>query len=75
MKYRPRIYYAETDKALMLDRWQKGDSLHAIARPKAWLSTPSNQCLQRLTTISTDCEEKRDPRQDATNTMPYLLLT
>jgi hypothetical protein len=24
----------------------------------------------RLDTTSTDCEEKRDPRQDATNTMP-----
>ncbi len=32
MKYRPRTYYTETDKALMWDRWQKGDSLHAIAR-------------------------------------------
>jgi len=32
MKYRARIYYTETDKALMWDRWQKGDSLHAIAR-------------------------------------------
>ena len=26
MKYRPRIYYTETDKALMWDRWQQGDS-------------------------------------------------
>ncbi len=32
MKYRPRIYYTETDKALMWDRWQKGDSLASIAR-------------------------------------------
>ena len=32
MKRRPRIYYTETDKALMWDRWQKGESLHAIAR-------------------------------------------
>jgi len=32
MKQRPRIYYTETDKSLMWDRWQKGDSLHAIAR-------------------------------------------
>jgi IS30 family transposase len=32
MKYRPRIYYTEADKALMWDRWQKGDSLHSIAR-------------------------------------------
>jgi len=32
MKYRPRIYYTETDKALMWDRWQKGESLNSIAR-------------------------------------------
>ena len=32
MKQRPRIYYTESDKALMWDRWQNGDSLHAIAR-------------------------------------------
>ena len=32
MKPRPRIYYTETDKALMWDRWQKGDSLNSIAR-------------------------------------------
>ncbi len=32
MKQRPRIYYSESDKALMWDRWQKGDSLHGIAR-------------------------------------------
>ena len=29
-KYRPRIYYSEADKALMWDRWQKGESLHSI---------------------------------------------
>ena len=32
MKRRPRIYYTEAQKALMWDRWQKGESLHAIAR-------------------------------------------
>ena len=32
MKYRPRIYYTEEQKALMWDRWQKGESLNAIAR-------------------------------------------
>ena len=31
MKQRPRIYYTEADKALMWDRWQKGDSLYKIA--------------------------------------------
>jgi len=32
MKQRRRIYYTETDKSLMWDRWQKGESLHSIAR-------------------------------------------
>ena len=32
MKYPTRIYYTETDKALMWDRWEKGESLNAIAR-------------------------------------------
>ena len=32
MKQRPRIYYTETDKALMWDRWQKGESLQSIAQ-------------------------------------------
>jgi hypothetical protein len=32
MKYRKRIYYTEADKALMWDRWNKGDTLHEIAR-------------------------------------------
>lgn len=32
MKYRTRIYYSDTQKALMWERWQKGDSLHDIAR-------------------------------------------
>ena len=32
MKRKPRIYYSDTQKALMWDRWQKGDSMNAIAR-------------------------------------------
>ncbi len=32
MKQRPRIYYTDEQKALMWDRWQKGDSMNAIAR-------------------------------------------
>jgi hypothetical protein len=31
MKYRTRIYYTEEPKALMWDRWQRGDSLATIA--------------------------------------------
>ena len=32
MKYRKRIYYTDAQKTLMWDRWQKGESLHTIAR-------------------------------------------
>ena len=32
MKQRPRIYYTEEQKALMWDRWQKGESLQTIAQ-------------------------------------------
>jgi IS30 family transposase len=32
MKQRPRIYYTESQKALMWERWQKGDTLHQIAQ-------------------------------------------
>ncbi len=32
MPRKPRIYYTETDEALMWDRWRKGDSLQAIAQ-------------------------------------------
>lgn len=32
MKRRPRIRYTESQKALMWDRWQKGDSLQQIAQ-------------------------------------------
>jgi len=32
MKYRTRIQYTETDKALMWERWRQGASLQAIAQ-------------------------------------------
>ncbi|KSW24321.1 MULTISPECIES: IS30 family transposase [unclassified Pseudomonas] len=32
MKQRPRIYYTESQKALMWDRWKAGDSLQQIAQ-------------------------------------------
>jgi IS30 family transposase len=32
MKQRPRIYYTESQKALMWERWQKGESLQQIAQ-------------------------------------------
>ncbi|EDT09027.1 hypothetical protein BgramDRAFT_4079 [Paraburkholderia graminis C4D1M] len=32
MKQRPRIYYSESQKALMWDRWRKGETIHQIAK-------------------------------------------
>ena len=32
MKQRPRIYYTESQKALMWERWKQGDSLQIIAQ-------------------------------------------
>ena len=32
MKYRTRIYYTEEQKAVMWDRWQKGEPLESIAQ-------------------------------------------
>ncbi len=32
MKQRPRIYYSESQRALMWERWQKGETLHQIAQ-------------------------------------------
>lgn len=32
MKYRPRIYYSEGQKALMWERWRKGESLQQTAQ-------------------------------------------
>ena len=32
MKQRPRIYYTESQRAMMWERWQKGDTLHQIAQ-------------------------------------------
>jgi len=44
MKQRTRIYYTESQKALMWDRWQKGDSLQQIAQ----LFDRNNSSVQRI---------------------------
>src|SRR5262252_7821766 len=31
MKQRPRIYYSASQRAVIWDRWQKGETLHQIA--------------------------------------------
>jgi hypothetical protein len=33
MQQRPKIFYNEGQKAMMWDRWQRGESLANIARP------------------------------------------
>jgi IS30 family transposase len=44
MKQRPRIYYTDTQKALMWDRWQKGESLQSIAQ----LFDRNHSSIQRI---------------------------
>lgn len=44
MKQRPRIYYTESQKKLMWDRWQKGDSLQQIAQ----LFDRNHSSIQRI---------------------------
>ncbi len=43
MKQRPRIYYTESQKKLMWDHWQKGDSLQHIAQLFTGLHSPRIQ--------------------------------
>ncbi len=44
MKQRPRIYYTESQKALMWDRWKAGDSLQKIAQ----LFDRNDSSIQRI---------------------------
>lgn len=47
MDRRTRIQYTETDKALMWDRWQKGESLHSIARHFGRFHSPVRGVLEK----------------------------
>jgi IS30 family transposase len=44
MKQRPRIYYTETQKALMWEHWRRGESLHQIAQ----LFERNHSSIQRI---------------------------
>lgn len=44
MKQRPRIYYTDTQKALMWERWRAGDSLQSIAQ----LFDRNHSSIQRI---------------------------
>jgi len=47
MKQRPRIYYTESQKALMWDRWKQGDSLQMIGSCSIETTHRSNIFLRR----------------------------
>lgn len=70
MKQRPRIYYTESQKALMWERWRKGDSLQQIAQlfdrnhssvQRILAETggiqPAQRCRSRLALTLTEREE------------------
>jgi IS30 family transposase len=44
MKRRPRIYYSASQRALIWERWRKGETLHQIAR----LFDRSHSSIQRI---------------------------
>ena len=44
MKQKPRIYYTETQKAMMWERWKQGDSLQIIAQ----LFDRNHSSIQRI---------------------------
>ena len=44
MKQRPRIYYTQSQKALMWERWKKGESLQQIAQ----LFDRNHSSIQRI---------------------------
>ncbi|MFH1493539.1 MAG: IS30 family transposase [Pseudomonadota bacterium] len=48
MKQRPRIYYTESQKALMWDRWEKGESLYQIAQ----LFDRGNSSIHRILALT-----------------------
>ncbi len=65
MKYRQRIYYTESQKTLMWDRWQKGDSLHAIAR----LFDRGHSSVQRIFGEAGGIRQRQRSRSRLTLTM------
>jgi len=60
MKRRPQIHYTEAQKALMWDRWQKGDSLHDIGRLFGRLHTSAARIIRATGGIRPP-QRKRSP--------------
>jgi IS30 family transposase len=58
MKHRKRIYYSEAQRAQMWDRWQKGETLHAIAR----LFNRGHSSISRILTESGGIQPRQRSR-------------
>jgi IS30 family transposase len=58
MKQKPRIYYTESQRALMWERWRKGDSLQMIAQ----LFDRNHSSIQRILAESGGIEPARRRR-------------
>jgi IS30 family transposase len=58
MKHRKRIYYSEAQRAQMWDRWQKGETLHAIAR----LFNRGHSSISRILTVSGGIQPRQRSR-------------
>lgn len=60
MKRSPQIHYTDAQKALMWDRWQKGDSLHNIGRLFDRLHTSVSRIIRETGGIRPP-ERRRSP--------------
>ena len=72
MKYPSRIYYTETDKSAMWDRWQKGDSMHVIARLFDRGHSSVQRSCRRLVGYVHDNEVDQNWRLRCRNAKRYL---
>jgi len=66
MKRNPRIIYTETDKALMWDRWQKGESLQTIAQ----LFGRNHSSVARILSVSGGIRPAERSRSKLALTLP-----
>ena len=65
MKQRPRIYYSESQKALMWDRWRKGETIHQIAK----LFDRGHSSIQRILSEAGGIEPPQRHRAPQTLTL------
>jgi IS30 family transposase len=66
MKYRTRTYYTESQKAVMWDRWAKGDSLQQIAQ----MFGRNHSSVQRILSLSGGIRPAQRNRSERSLTLP-----